>query len=425
LVKSQPAVLRENYMPGKGEFWAGWALALGVSILLASMALGQTADYWLNPNGGNYEDGSNWSLGAPGAYPIFNLGSAGYTITLNQNDGAIDPYVETDNPILNLNNFTYTEEYLDVCTAAGTNGSLTLLGPGTLQDFEGAIPSYIDVGNGTGTGSLIVNGATVNQSTPDSSIATGDGTLIVENGGTVEQTHSPDQTMNLGGNLIVNDGTVKTEASISLGSANISNGSTVESTGAEGGPPGIGMTLSGNVVVDNSMLSSRFGMVFDPGATLTVLDGAGVGGSSTVLPGLTDDIFGVIAGDSVTFGSTLTMQLDLYPIQIVENGITLTEYSEIAVTGSVANPSGVLNLVFPGDFAPSIGDDFHVFDWADGVSGAFSEINTPVLPSGESWDLNDVYTTGMVSIVPEPSNIALMLAAGGLFLRCQRKMRRL
>jgi hypothetical protein len=424
VVKSQPAVLRENYMPGKGEFWAAWALALGVSILLASMALGQTADYWLNPNGGNYEDGSNWSLGAPGAYPIFNLGSAGYTITLNQNDGAIDPYVETDNPILNLNNFTYTEEYLDVCTAAGTNGSLTLLGPGTLDDVEGALPSYIDVGNGTGTGSLIVNGATVNQSTRGSSIATGDGTLIVENGGTVEQTHSPDQTMNLGGNLIVNDGTVKTEASISLGSANISNGSVVESTGAQGPAPGVGITISGNVILDDSTLSLSFPDSVTSAATLTVADNALVDCNNTFyLPPSVTLYSGEIQAEHLVFGSSLTLQLNLGPVEADYDGSLRTFFGEISTGYSIA-PSGVLNLVFPPNFTPAIGDEFSLFSWGS-VTSSFSQINTPALPFGESWDLSDIYTTGTVSIVPEPTSIALMVAAGGLLLRRQRKMRKL
>ncbi|HUB26524.1 MAG TPA: hypothetical protein VL992_13945, partial [Tepidisphaeraceae bacterium] len=146
---------------------------------LAPTAYGQTvADNWLNPNGGSYEDDSNWSLGAPGAYPIFNLGSSGYTITLNQDDSAIDPVVETDNPTINLNGFSYTSDYLDVSDYPGTSGSLTFLGPGT---YSGSIPQqgYINVG-----GTLNVNGATIDQSGIDTTIG-GGGTLNVENGGSV------------------------------------------------------------------------------------------------------------------------------------------------------------------------------------------------------------------------------------------------
>src|SRR5580698_1160230 len=84
-------------------------------LFLCNSAIAQvTLDNWTNPSGGNYETNSNWSLGAPGAYPAFNLGSSGYTIQMNQNNEAIDPYVETDNPTINLNYYTYQTAYLDV-----------------------------------------------------------------------------------------------------------------------------------------------------------------------------------------------------------------------------------------------------------------------------------------------------------------------
>jgi hypothetical protein len=137
-----------------------------------------------------------------------------------------------------------------------------------------------------------------------------------------------------------------------------------------------------------------------------------------ILSGQVDVISGNLGGPDLTFGGTLTMQLNLGPDEfyVASDGVTQTVYGEVG-TGGPGNPAGILNLVFPAGFTPEVGDEFYLFDWGDGVDSSFSEINTPALPAGESWDLNDIYTTGTVSIVPEPTSIALMLGAGGLLLR--------
>jgi hypothetical protein len=58
-----------------------------------------------------------------------------------------------------------------------------------------------------------------------------------------------------------------------------------------------------------------------------------------------------------------------------------------------------------------VGDTYQAFDWT-GVSpsGQFSSI-TNDLPAGYSWDTSQLYTTGDVTVVPEPASLAL-LAAG-------------
>jgi hypothetical protein len=391
-------------------------IAVTLSILtawgLASTAFGQT-DNWLNPNGGNYEDGSNWSLGVPGDYPVFNLGSSGYTITLNQNDRAVDPYIETDNPILNLNSFTYTEQYLDVCTAAGTNGSLTLLGPGTLDDFEGALPSYIDVGSGSSTGNLIVNGATVDQGTPDSSISTAAGsTLTVENGGSVEQTHSPDQTMNLGGNLIVNDGTVLTQATMNLGSATIANGASVYSDAGSANA----MNVSGDVVVDGSSLGAFGNVQVDPSASLTLVGSSQVNTQGSLsLNGIVDIVSGQVeAVDMTSLDAAVIIQLNAN--MIGSAGSPFFGGAGIAIGG------GTLDITLPDRFAPALGERFQLFDYTHGpITGTFDSVRLPSLNGGESWATGQLYTTGFISIVPEPTSIALVLAAGGLLFRRRRQ----
>ncbi|HUB25979.1 MAG TPA: hypothetical protein VL992_11165, partial [Tepidisphaeraceae bacterium] len=193
------------YCTAAKSFRLGFAVALILTAWgLAPMTFGQvTPDYWLNPNGGSYADDANWSLGAPGAYPNFNLGATnGYSVLLSSGEFAINPVIETDNPTFQLGGGTFTADYLDVCDGAGTAGSLTLDGPGKFyQDID---PSYINVGNGSNAAQLIVNQATVNQDGLQSGLYVAPGsTLTVENGGTVEQTDLGGQAMNIA-NLVVN-----------------------------------------------------------------------------------------------------------------------------------------------------------------------------------------------------------------------------
>jgi hypothetical protein len=294
-----------------------------------------------------------------------------------------------------------------------------LQGPGTF--YEDLSVSYINVGNGSNAAQLIVNGATVNQQGLNATLGVASGsTLTVENGGAVKQTDGPGESMSIA-NLVVNGGTVSTDGFLSIGSATITNGATVLAIG--GNYPQMQTILaSGNVVVDDADLEANGAgsFTFTSNSTLTVEDGSEVNSYQALnLPGSTTITSGVVIAPELTFGNTLTMQLNLGPETVSAYGQTFTLDEEIG-TGGPGNPSGVLNLEFPAGFVPAIGDEFGLFNWGGGVNSAFSQINTPALPAGESWDLSDIYTTGTVSIVPEPGSIGLLLAAGGLLLRRRR-----
>jgi hypothetical protein len=67
------------------------------------------------------------------------------------------------------------------------------------------------------------------------------------------------------------------------------------------------------------------------------------------------------------------------------------------------------------------GMSFDILDFAS-VQGTFETIS---LPGGQSlWDLSELYTTGVITVVPEPSSAALLLG-GALFLggRLRRRCR--
>ncbi|MCX5653456.1 MAG: PEP-CTERM sorting domain-containing protein [Planctomycetota bacterium] len=59
-------------------------------------------------------------------------------------------------------------------------------------------------------------------------------------------------------------------------------------------------------------------------------------------------------------------------------------------------------------FVPQGDEVFDILDFG-GRSGEFSTLSLPDLGSGLSWDTSDLYTSGTITVVPEPATLALVL----------------
>ena len=114
----------------------------------------------------------------------------------------------------------------------------------------------------------------------------------------------------------------------------------------------------------------------------------------------------------LTEGASLVLELDGSPW-----GSTISFDSGIPVTlgGNLE-----LDLVAGVDPANLVGDSYDLFNWA-GVSpsGQFANIGND-LPPGYSWDTSQLYTTGQVTLVPEPSALALLAAGAATLVSCVR-----
>jgi hypothetical protein len=99
-----------------------------------------------------------------------------------------------------------------------------------------------------------------------------------------------------------------------------------------------------------------------------------------------------------------------------------TLYDAANVTGTITF-GGTLNVSFVSGYTPSGGESFDLFDWS-AKSGTFSSVNLPSLP-GLSWDTSALYTTGVISAIPEPSTWAALAGAGALGLAAWRRKRAL
>jgi hypothetical protein len=370
-------------------------LAIASSLAFTAAAFGQT---WLNPAGGSWEDPANWSNGMPhyGA-PVFDLGSvAGYTVTTSGEETG--PFkVENDNVTLVMNG-----QIQCAALTVSPNASLTLEGPQEFVSTGG--------GDGSGVGSvtvannsqLVVNGATMIQQGEAESAAFNVSDLVVENGG--------DVNLSAPASYMVGQGTFddgKFEAplgsTLSLGQTgqiSLTNHSNIS-----------GDTVSlGDATVDNSSIGSDTSISI--GGSNTVQDHGGingvamdVAGTITILP------TGSISSGQLSVEGTLSVEL---------NGLVSEPIDE-----PFSGNSGTLDLTLQSGFNPTLGEQFHIFPSTDpqfGDTGTFATLNLPAL-GGESWDISDLYTTGVITVVPEPLSTAMLaIAAFGILPR--RTMKR-
>jgi hypothetical protein len=286
---------------------------------------------------------------------------------------------------------------VNVSTLAAQTGSLTVLGPGSI--IANSYNASVNVGGG-GTGQLIVNGAAINlQGSNGTSVseALGSG-ITVENGGSLVNS----QSAILHGSVVPNDGTLSDEGDMSvLGGAMLSNHSTLGAFG--------NMTFSGNITADNSAISSIAGLAMSFTGSLTLNDNASVSTTGTItLPATTTDLSGDVNSIADTyFSSLLTIQLD---------GSTHDPFSG----ESMGHYGGTLDFTLANAFVPVVGEHFDIFDYLAGHTGVFSAVNLPGLPGGESWDTSQLYTAGVITVVPEPTGFALLVVAAASALLSRR-----
>jgi hypothetical protein len=122
---------------------------------------------------------------------------------------------------------------------------------------------------------------------------------------------------------------------------------------------------------------------------------------------ITTNVYTVGAKDILALEvSPLSETSDLLRIGVDGNGNGGTGILKLEPGASLA----ILNIDEETLF--TAGQSFHILDFAS-VQGTFETIS---LPGGQSlWDVSELYTTGVITVVPEPSSAALLLG-GVLFL---------
>jgi T5SS/PEP-CTERM-associated repeat protein len=338
---------------------------------------------WLNPAGGSYQDLSNWGGSLPTASDtlLFNLGSPGYTVTSAGAVQAGNVVVRNDTVVLDAGGgqlaldpnatmliadaagqtaaFTFQNGMLTsgsttIGGVPGSVGNMTITGPGSAWQS-----TYLYVGNSSGASGAaqlsVLSGAQVgtssvrisgNQGQPARIEVSGAGSQLLASGWCWFGPAGPGElTLSNGGSAVSGQNIVSTPNTLTV----TSNGYVLLTNGS---------TLHGNMDVRSGGL-----LVSESGC-------------STVDGNLT-----LIGGNRTSF---------------FLGGPSSANSGQIAVTGQ-ATLGGTLELDCIG-YVPQDGDTFKLFD-ATSISGSFSTITVPHLPSTFRLNTDNLYTTGNVSFV--------------------------
>ena len=95
------------------------------------------------------------------------------------------------------------------------------------------------------------------------------------------------------------------------------------------------------------------------------------------------------------------------------------EHDRLSVGGGLTL-DGTLDVRLIDGFVPSLGNTFDLLDFAT-LTGMFDRLDLPALDGSLSWDTSELYSTGTLSVVPEPTSAGLLGIAGLLVLRRRRQ----
>jgi len=100
---------------------------------------------------------------------------------------------------------------------------------------------------------------------------------------------------------------------------------------------------------------------------------------------------------SLTPSSTLLMEV---------GGLSAGSQYDVLNLSEAGMLDGTLELDLINKFVPTLGQTFDIINGT--TTGHFSSLLLAPLPNGLRWDTSNLYTTGMISVVPEPSALALL-----------------
>ena len=324
-------------------------------------------------------------------------------------------------------------------TAAGTfagsitgNGGMTLTGGGSLtlptaETFaatggitvtQGSIilPLGLNYGGQSITlasaGTLQANGQ-VKRAVSGTGTITATGDLIIGNSqqaGQFDQGGAPGVggTLNIGNNALVilsaNTAVLGSQTNLgpggsltALNGAQLGNQTSIDATKV--------LTAKGNATINANFVNN--GVVNGPtgtGLELTFTQAVQGAGSTT---GNVEYAASYRVGNSPDAVSVQNVLLDPTSTLIMElaGDTPGSGYDQLDISG-LATLNGTLDVTYLDGFYPSAGDSFEILEGR--TTGSFLTINLPSLSNGLSWNTSNLDTNGTISVVPEPSTLALL-----------------
>ncbi len=411
--------------------------------ILASSHVSAADLYWDGSNNNLWSSTANWSLSpsgggtgtvpgaadnaifaATGAGNLSNISTDGAARAMNSltfNSSIASPVgINIDNPSVAARTFRIAT---DLTVQSGVTGNVTISGPADGNDYLlwGSTPAasgtYDNNITNNSTSSLLTISALQRHSTTISFTVVnnlnygGAGNILVS--GKIEAASPTNRTLNL---IKAGTGTL----TLSNG-ANDYNGSTTISGGtlllSGAGKMGTGnVEMNGGVLDISGISGSSYGLTASQSLT-----GAGTINAT----GKTLSVAGMLAPGSngpgaLTVDGGFTLEnTAVANFQI--NGAGVGLFDRLDVNG-LLTLDGTLNLAT--GFAAVEGQFVDLFDW-DTLAGQFDLITGTDLGGGLSWDTSALYSTGIITVVPEPATVQVLLLSAGLmafvFIRRRRR----
>ena len=303
-------------------------------------------------------------------------------------------------------------------------GTVVLSNNNTYRGATRVEAGTLTLGNGGTTGNLnstsgnadiiISAGATfaINQSDAvvqgtdfNSDPISGDGNLTQMGTGTTTLTAANTYT----GTTTVLSGTLALTGSGAIDSSNeitIANGAIFDVSGTTSGGYSFNNTVSGTGTVTGDLTTSSTAII-NPG-----------------------DSFGADVG-TLQFSSSLTTEGSEINITLSANNLS----DKLELTGAITMNAGTkINLIL--GYTPLINDSFDIID-ASSITGSditgidfltradggttVGSLVLPTLAAGQQWDLSQFVSNGVITVVPEPSSIFLMLSSSVFLLQRRRR----
>jgi autotransporter-associated beta strand protein len=298
---------------------------------------------------------------------LVNVANTGCAVTLN----------------MNITNALGTFAQVTV----GSGNTLSLAATQTIAALNGAgtvtatAPAILTIGNvlSPTVSNSVFNGVLAGGANL-SVVKAGQGSLTLGNG----STYSGGTTVS-GGSLIV---TNSSGSATGTGPVTMLVGTTLSGGGRIESGSGNSVSIYGTLSVGTDSANAADMDIITSGAGTFFIDGSGV------------LVFDLISGAGLGDNSANAASADLLRIG---GATTLMPGATLRVNGN-------------GLTGYAAGDQWKLLDWTTlggTSSGSFTHQELPALDFGMSWDLSQLYSLGTISItvVPEPSRIALLLIA--------------
>ena len=361
-----------------------------------NLTVGGAGTGTLTMNGGLVTVGGTLSQGGNGT---INLNSGGtLQIGTGTTGGVLGVAALTNNGTLIFNR-SNASTYSGIMSGTGAvtkqgAGTLTLGGANSYSGLTTISGGTLQVGNSGTTGSIagnVVNNSTLIFNRSDASTYSG---LISGTGAVTKQGAG---TLTLGGNNSYTGGTTISGGVLALsGTGSIGTG-------------GLNLGTTGTPGVFD--LSALTGGTYSLPANGNLAGAGTLSGSGKSLAALGSLAPGNSAG-TITVGSGFSLNLSnsgSSVFEITSPAFTAGTFDLVNGDGSVVF-GGILNLAFSGGSYADGTDVLQIFAATGGRSGNFSAVNATGLAAGQSATFNSA--TGFITVVPEPSTIALMASAG-------------